>query len=239
MSIWRSIGEFVSRISAGARASVGDLVEAVRTVFAGDPDLRRRVAFSVAMIALSAKMAKSDGVVSEDEIRAFHEIVEIPPGEERHVARLYNIAKGDVAGFESYAGRLADLCSGGERHCPMLEDMLDGLFHIARADGVLHEDEVRFLRRVGEIFGIDETHFQSILERHVYGGAADPYVVLGVRRGASFQDVRQKYLELVSENHPDRLVARGVPEEFIAIANSRLAAINRAYESIERSRRRA
>lgn len=239
MSIWQMIGEFVSRVSATTRGGAADLVEGVRTFFAGDPELRRKVAFSVAMIALSAKMAKADGIVTQDEIRAFRQIFSIPADEARNVARLYDIAKADVAGFESYARRMATLCGSGHPNCAMLEDVLDGLFHVAKADGLLHEREGHFLHRVAQIFEIDERHYQSIVARHVDLGKADPYVVLGVDRGASLDVVRKRYRTLVASNHPDRLIARGVPQEFVAIATTRLAAINGAYEIIEKALRHA
>src|SRR6185369_4204221 len=238
MSIWSRVGEFVSRLSnSGYRVS--DVVEAVRTFFAGDPELRRKVAFSIAMIALSAKMAKADGIVTQDEVRAFQEIFAIPEQEARNVARLYDLAKQDTAGFEFYAERMARLCGSGRENCAMLTDILDGLFHIAKADGVLHDGEGAFLRRVAEIFKIDDLHYQAILARHVNLGAADPYAVLGISRGASLDEIRRQYHRLVADNHPDRLIARGVPEEFIAIATNRIAAINSAYETIERGLRAA
>lgn len=236
MSIWGRFGEFISRVTSGAAAGVADVVEAVRTAFEGDPELRRKVAFSIAMIALSAKMAKADGIVTQDEVRAFHEIFAVPREQERNVARLYDLATADTAGFEAYAERMARLCGSGERNCRMLEDILDGLFHIAKADGYLHEREVAFLHRVAEIFAIDERRFDGILARHAVLPADDPYAVLGVTRDMPFEAVRRRYRELVAENHPDRLIARGVPEEFLAIANDRAAAINAAYEAIERGR---
>lgn len=233
MSIWTEIGRYAARIAKSAVQTVGTVVEGVRTVFTGDPELRRRVAFSVAMIALSAKMAKADGVVTQDEIRAFHEIFSVPAAERRNVARLYDLAKQDTAGFEAYSERIAKLCGSGRKDCAMLEDILDGLFHIAKADGLLHEREQSFLHRIAEIFEISESHYQSILARHVNLGDADPYVVLGIERGRSYADVRARYLKLVTENHPDRLIGRGMPQEFIAIATRRIAAINAAWESIE------
>lgn len=236
MSIWARINELVSRASGQALSGV---LEALRTVFRGDPELRRRVAFSIAMIALSAKMAKADGVVTPDEVRAFQEIFSIPREEARNVSRLYGLAQQDIAGFEAYAERMAGLCGSGAPNCAMLEDILDGLFHIAKADGYVHEREVRFLSRVAEIFDIDEDHFGRIMARHARGGASDPYFILGVAHGADFDTVRRHYRRLVAENHPDRLIARGVPEEFVAIANSRMAAINAAYAQIERSRQPA
>lgn len=239
MSIWDRLGDFIARVSASASSGVASLVEAVRTVFSGDADLRRRVAFSVAMIALSAKMAKADGVVTQAEVRAFQQIFEVPPSETRHVARLFDLAKQDVAGFESYARQMSSLCGSGHANCMMLEDILDGLFHIAKADGVIHEREQQFLHRTAEIFRIDEAHYQSILARHVDLGATDPYVVLGIERGKPFDDVKKRYRKLVQDNHPDRLIARGLPQEFIKIATSRIAAINAAYETIERGMRHA
>jgi DnaJ like chaperone protein len=121
----------------------------------------------------------------------------------------------------------------------MLEDILDGLFHIAKADGMIHEREADFLHRIAAIFSIDEEHYQSILARHVDLGTADPYAVLGVERGRPFEEVRRRYRKLMQDNHPDRLIARGLPQEFIKIATSRVAAINAAYETIERGMRRA
>jgi DnaJ like chaperone protein len=232
MSIFARLGHLIAETAATAFAQV---VEAVRTVFAGDPELRRKVAFSVAMIALSAKMAKADGVVSEAEVHAFRQIFHIPADEERNVARLYNLAKQDVAGFEAYAARLADLCGEGGGNCAMLEDILDGLFHIAKADGVIHERELGYLERVGELFGIEERNFAAIVARHAVLGDGDPYIILGVSRATPFRDIRKRYRQLASENHPDRMVARGLPKEFVEIATRRMAAINDAFAMIERS----
>ncbi|TIN18000.1 MAG: DnaJ family molecular chaperone [Mesorhizobium sp.] len=235
MSIWDRLGEFINRVSSSTSSGVADVVEAVRTVFSGDADLRRRVAFSVAMIALSAKMA----IVTQDEVRAFQEIFDVPPKETRNVARLFDLAQRDVAGFETYAERMAQMCGSGHSNCVMLEDILDGLFHIAKADGLVHEREGHFLHRIAEIFRIDEAHYESIMARHVNLGAGDPYVVLGIERGKPFEEVRKRYRKLVSDNHPDRLIARGLPQEFIKIATTRVAAINAAYEMIERGLRHA
>jgi DnaJ like chaperone protein len=230
MSIW----QFVKRVTASTASGIGGVVDAVRAIFGADPELRRRVAFSVAMIALSAKMAKADGIVTQDEIRAFQQIFEIPAAERHNVARLYDLAKKDVAGFEAYAEKMAGLCGSGHKNCAMLEDILDGLFHIAKADGVLHERENLYLHRIAEIFRIEESHYQSILARHALLGEADPWLVLGVERDSPFAEVRKRYRSLVAANHPDKLIARGVPEEFIKIATTRIAAINAAYEMIER-----
>ena len=237
--IWKRIGDLVAAtgenvrgLGAAAGSALGDVIEAVRTVLAGDPETRRRVAFSIAMIALSAKMAKADGVVTIDEVAAFERLFDVPEDERRNVARVYDIAKSDVAGFEGYAMQLAALCDAGEQDCPLLEDILDGLFHIAKADGVLHEAELAFLARTAEIFSISDSHFDAIAARHVATDGTDPYAVLGLSHDATYEEARDRHRELVRETHPDRAIARGLPEEFIAIATERLAAYNAAMDAI-------
>jgi DnaJ like chaperone protein len=237
MSIWTRLGDFVSRVSCSA---VCGLFDALRTVFEGDPKLRRNVAFSIAMIALSAKMAKADGIVTQDEVRAFQQIFHVPAAEVRNVSRLYDLAKGDIAGFETYAQRMATMFPAQEAGgtSGMLEGVLDGLFHIAKADGLVHEREISFLRRTAEIFSFDDEQFDQILARHAHAPGETPYRILGIETSASFEEVRSRYRTLVSESHPDRLIAQGLPEEFVTIATGRVAALNAAYEAIERAHRR-
>jgi DnaJ like chaperone protein len=235
MSFWEKLLNAIGNTAGNVLSAV---VEAVRTVFEGDPETRRKVAFSVAVIALSAKMAKADGIVSEKEVQAFRDIFEFPQDQAKNVARLYNLARQDVAGYEAYAEKLSSLCVTCAANCPVLEDVLDGLFHIAKADGLIHEKEMNFLRHIAEIFQMSEQRFEQIAARHVSIGR-DPYKVLGVSSADDFPTIRRRYLALVSENHPDRLVSRGVPEEFHAIANERMAALNDAYAAIEKERRAA
>ncbi|WP_427024018.1 TerB family tellurite resistance protein [Aureimonas ureilytica] len=232
MSIYSSLAQLVRDLAASGAATVEALVERIRAGFAADRETRKRVAFSVAMIALSAKMAKADGVVSQNEINAFRRIFAIPPEEVRNVFRLYDLARQDTAGFEAYALRMRSLCGSGHGDCALLIDVLDGLFHIAGADGFVHERELQFLHRVAELFEISEREFARLKARHIVGGEAGAYAVLGVEPTDSPEVIRRRYLELVKENHPDRLVARGVPQEFMAIATERMKAINAAWATV-------
>lgn len=231
MSVWRWIGE-IAESGAGA---LGALFAWTSGLFAGisDPATRRQVAFSIALIGLSAKMAKADGVVTQSEVAAFRDIFAMPASEESHVGRLFDLAKRDVAGYDVYAARVAALYADSP---DTLVDVLDGLFFIAKADGAVHEAEFAFLESVAGIFGMDSLMFERIAARHVVAAEGDPYVVLGVDRDAPFGEMRALYRKLVAENHPDKMIARGMPADFIAIANDRLAAINRAWEQIERER---
>ncbi len=235
MSIWGKIGGAAAGMLVGGPLGAALGVVAGHYLFDrapgadGDPG----VAFTIAMIALSAKMAKADGVVTEAEVEAFDRIFRVPPEEQATVRRFFDLARQDTAGYEAYAAQIARMYAD---HPAVLEDILDGLFEIAAADGVLHPDEGVFLERVGEIFGFSPREFRRIRASHFPPDAADPYVVLGVDYDADNDEIKRTYYRLVRENHPDSLIARGVPEEFVKIANDKLAAINGAYEKILKER---
>ena len=229
MAIWETLSGF---LSAGSTALYDRLTGALTSI--GSGGRQKSIAFTVAMIALSAKMAKADGVVTVDEIKAFKELFDVPAGEERNVARLFNLAKQDVAGYQAYAQRIASLYPDDAE---TLEDIVDGLFHIAKADGYVHEAELAYLEDVAHLFGLERRVFDQIKARHVRPDKLDPYVVLGAPHEMNDEDLRKHYRKLVTETHPDRLIARGVPEEFVRIANDRLAVINAAWDQIEAERR--
>lgn len=233
MNTWKWVGDLLHggfEALTGALAWGGGLLARL-----GDPVARRDAAFSAALIALSAKMAKADGVVTASEVAAFRRIFRMPLTEQTRVASLFDLARRDVAGYDAYAARVARLYAGEPK---VLEDVLDGLFFIAGADGEVHEAEYAFLEHVAAIFGSTGEAFQRIAARHVIGPEGDPYQILGVARGTPLVEIRARYRQLVNENHPDRFIARGMPADFIAIANDRLAAINRAWEAVERENAR-
>jgi DnaJ like chaperone protein len=153
----------------------------------------------------------------------------VPPEEEANVRRVFNLARQDIAGYEVYADQIAQLFKGNPA---MLEDILDGLFEIAKSDGVLHPCESAFLERVSDIFGFAPNEFRRIRASHFAPELTDPYVILGLSYTAGEDEIRRTYRRLVRENHPDSLMARGVPEEFVKLANDKLAAINTAYAKI-------
>lgn len=223
MSIWSRIAQAVSALASGE--SLTAIFERLRT----PPE--RSIGFTIAVIALGAKMAKADGHVTRDEVAAFREVFMIPASEEKNAARIFNLARQDVAGFEAYAAKIAGMFPPKD---PVLEDLMDGLFYIAVADGEFHPNEEAFLRRVAEILKIPAPLFSRLCARHVEHASADPYAVLGVDPGASMPEIRQAWRALVRQTHPDAMIARGVPEEAVRIATRRLAEVNDAWEQISR-----
>jgi len=225
MTLWSRISDALSALRKG---------EGLATVFdrlRAPPE--RSVAFTIAVIALAAKMAKADGKVSRDEVTAFREVFTIPPGEEDNAARVFNLARQDVAGFDAYARRIAAMFPDQD---PVLVDLMEGLFHIALADGDYHPEEAAFLEEVARIFGLTERCFRCLRARFVPDAPVDPYDVLGVDPAAPMPEVRAAWAQAVRETHPDRMTARGVPPEAVKLAEGRLVAINRAWEEIRAAR---
>lgn len=227
MSIWSRIGEAISALAAGESLTV--VFDALRS----RPE--RSVAFTIAVIALGAKMAKADGLVTRDEVAAFREVFQISSEDEPQAARVFNLARQDIAGFEEYASRVGAMFRSAEGETPLC-DLLEGLFHIAVADGQYHPAEDAFLSRVAEIFGLDSRQFTRLRSQFVPEAEADPYDILGVSPDDDMGEIRAAWRRHVRETHPDRMMARGVPEEAVKLAEKRLIAVNRAWERISEHR---
>lgn len=222
MSFW----DRMEAIIAEARQrTLGALLESL----AAQKQRRNEAAFSIAMIALSAKMAKADGIVTDDEISAFRDFFQFPEKEADKVRMVYQLAQQDVAGFDEYLRRVARIF---EDEPGVLEDVLDCLFHVATADGVAHPRELELLERAAAAFGVPKPAFHRLKAAHLGLGADDPYLILGIEPGISVEAVKAAYRTLSREHHPDALMARGVPLDLVRIAEGRMAAINTAYERI-------
>ena len=215
-------------------AVAGHAVDRLRSSAGEDQDSTNQTAFTIAVIALGAKMAKADGQVTPDEIRAFREVFKFSEEDLNDVGRVFNVARQDARGYEPYAKQIAKMF---QDRPAILEELLDALFHIAKADNVLHPGEDEFLERVAAIFGFDEAAYRRIREAHVGPATADPYTVLGVSRDASDEEIRRAWRNLIKENHPDKLIAEGLPQDFVDVATAKMAAINAAYEEIQRIRK--
>ncbi len=190
---------------------------------------KREVAFTIALIALSAKMAKADGVVTRDEVLAFREKVDIPQKDIDNVGRLWDLARQTPDGFDGYARQLADMFP---KESPVLDQLMELLFFIARADGAITDIEDEYLGHVARILGFKAEGFARL--KLIYGDQnANPYHVLGVDIDDDDASIRQAWINMARDHHPDRLMAEGLPEEFIRAANERLASINTAYEDIK------
>ena len=237
MSIWGKLGGAAAGFLAGG--PLGALAGAFaghvlfdRSGFMAERPEEEGVAFTIAIIALGAKLAMADGIVTRDEEEAFTRVFRVPPHETGNVKRIFDLARRDVAGYDAYAAQIARMF---RTNPAVLEDVMDGLFEIAKADGVFHPGEARLLEHVADIFGFAPNVYRRIRATH-FPDASDPYVILGVGYEASEDEIKHTYRLLVKENHPDSLIGRGVPPEFVKLATDKLAAINVAYDRIVEER---
>ena len=222
MSIWTRIADALSALGAGEGLSV--VFDRLRSA----PE--RSVGFTIAVIALGAKMAKADGQVTRDEVAAFRQVFAIPEAEEGNAAKVFNLARQDTAGFDAYAHKIRAMFRADDSK--VLIDLMEGLFHIAIADGNYHDKEDDFLAQVSIIFGLSDGCFRSLRARFVDGTLPDPYLMLGVAANAPMAEVRAAWKQAVRDTHPDVMIARGVPPEAVKLAERRLIAINAAWAEI-------
>lgn len=230
MSLWSRIAAALAALASGEGLSV--VFERLRS----PPE--RSVGFTIAVIALGAKMAKADGAVTRNEVSTFRRVFVIAPEEEVNAARVFNLARQDSAGFDSYARKIAamfrqtdaPLCADDRN---VLIDLLEGLFHIALADGRFHPQEDAFLKQVATIFGLDNRCYAIMRARFVEGAERDPFDVLGLEPDADIDAARAAWKQAVKDSHPDAMIARGVPREAVKLAERRLIAINAAWRDIQ------
>ncbi|MEM9877987.1 MAG: TerB family tellurite resistance protein [Pseudomonadota bacterium] len=242
MSIWGkilgagvgfAIGGPIGALIGGAIGHVVDQAAGSAVIpYSGEgpePQDQAQVAFTIGVIALSAKMAKADGVVSDEEVLAFRRLFKVEPKEQANVDRVFNLARQSTLGFDAYARQLGGLFA--ERKT-ILEDLLDALFQIAGADGTFHPAELKYLEAVAQEFQLSQTQYRRIHARYLEPDANDPYAILELDTDADAAAVKRAYRRLIRDNHPDRLIAQGLPQEFIKLANARMAEINTAYQTV-------
>jgi len=242
MSIWGKI------IGGTAGFALGGPLGAIMGVMAGNifdrsrkssatiqgiPNRQKQHIFALSVIILSAKIAKSDGVVTKDEVHAFKEKFKIPSNEMEQVGKIFKEAQKTSYGFEKIAQQVGDLFQDNQ---VVLEELLNNLFYIAEADGKISDQELGFLKSVSSIFKFEEKVFQRIYQTRLSDKKSDPYKVLGVQRTDNDEIIRRAWLKLTKEHHPDNLVAKGMPPEFIEQATNEMSSINAAYDKINKLR---
>ena len=138
MSVWGKILGGAAGFALGGPIGAllgglaGHAVDKMRAGAEGG-DGTKQIAFTIGVVVLGAKMAKADGVVTPDEIVAFRQVFRVPPEEMKNVGRVFDRARQDAEGFEPYARQIAGLFKGNPA---VLEDLLDGLFHIAKCAAI-------------------------------------------------------------------------------------------------------
>ena len=237
MSIWGSlIGGFVGFSFAGPiGALIGSMIggrisSARRTGFQRGFAPPQQV-FAIALIILTAKLAKADGQVSKEELIAIKNKLKIPDSEIDQVKKIFNKAKEESLGYEPYAQQIAQIY---KNNSAVLDEIINILFYIAEADSKVSDSEIAMIRNIAKIFGINKNQFEGIRESRKGSDKLNPYVVLDCDPNDDFATIRKKYLNLSKKHHPDVLVSKGVPKEVIEESKKKMRAINSAFDRIKK-----
>lgn len=193
----------------------------------------KSVAFTIAVIALGAKLAKADGQVHRAEVSAFRRVFTIPRSEEKNAGRVFDIARQSVAGYDAWAKKIARMFLPGD---PILENVIEGLVIVATADGSLHPLERELLDDIARIFSIPSELLDRIIDRHDPESACPPCHILGIPADSTLEQGRKRWRELIRESHPDRAIAAGLPREAIRLAEARTRALNDAWQEFRMNR---
>jgi DnaJ like chaperone protein len=199
-----------------------------------DPDSDvRQMGFTLAIIALAAKLMRLDGKVTKEKFYVFRELFPMKDDEIFKIHKLVSMAYDESTSFEHYARQVVMLFPEKTK---LYSEVLDRLFKIATADKPLFEANFNYLKKVSDIFGIRKHEFAAMIKRYNHFDTQNPYEILGIHPRTNNVELKKRYHLLLREHHPDGLAAYGLTDEQISAANNRIVAINAAYDSIMRER---
>lgn len=214
---------------------------------------RVQTVFFTTVFSVMGHLAKADGRVSESEIQMARNIMQqMQLDEQQKQFAIDLFRKGKEADFP-----LDDVIEqfreevGRQRNLKQM--FIEILLHAAYADGLMHEAERQLFIRICSRLGFSQMQFR-MLESMVRAQQAfhgrtqheaprpradllqEAYEALGVTATASDAEVKKAYRRQMNQHHPDKLVARGLPEEMIKLANEKTQEIKAAYETIRKAR---
>lgn len=219
---------------AGASFGWGERVEDRHPGRAANRE-QAQAAYFVALFSMLGKLAKADGTVSQAEGEAFKAMLNQMPlnAEQRQFAiNVFNESKRSPYSIEDFAKQFRDITQG---RTEIHTQMVDMLYQIAAVDEHLHDQEEAAIRSVSRILGLSDDQVEAIKSRY-FDKFGEHYKVLGISSDASDEEVRSAYRELARTYHPDTVVSKGLPEEFVNFAHKRFQEIQNAYDAVKKER---
>ncbi len=237
---------FGGPLGAIAGAALGHVLVDKKLDFGGQtahqipgPDFRpaeqAQAAYFISLFSILGKLSKADGVVTREEISVVQEFIDGLPMEAREklfARQIFNEAKHSPYSIEDFAAQLYQTT----RNQPaVLMSFFDLLFKIAAADGTLHPAEESALRSIQRVFQLSNRQYDDV--KAVYFQETDKYYkVLNSTPASTNEEIKSNYRKLIKEFHPDTIVSKGLPEEFIDFAEKRFREIHESYEKIRQER---
>jgi DnaJ like chaperone protein len=196
-----------------------------------------KMVLQVAFFGCLAKIAKSDGKITQDEIRAVEQVIRglgyTPQMREAAIA-IFREAKDDPHTAEEYLSQLASVVQFNPQ---VAMTFLAALHTVAQADGLIHPNERDILLQAERAFRLPAGSVDALLGTSKASDVDAAYKTLGVTLDMSDLEIKKVYREKCIQFHPDKLASKGLPEEFMKYANEQLATVNTAYDTIEKHRR--
>ncbi len=196
---------------------------------------RAQAAFFISLFSILGKLSKMDGVVTEDEIAVVQDFIKglpIDETEKQFARQIFNEAKNSPYLIDDFA---IQLYQAVKDQPALLVSYFDLLFRIVAADGTFHPAEESALKRVKEIFNISDNQYDDL--KAVYFDNLDKYYkTLNCTPDSTNEEIKSSYKKLVKDFHPDTIISKGLPEEFIEFATSRFREIQESYEKIQQER---
>ena len=195
-----------------------------------------QITFFVATFSMLAKVAKADGQVSRPEMDAVRQFMtydlNLSPESQHLALNIFHTALESGESFESFASQFY-----GQFHVQpqMLELMMDILLRVSASDGTINPNEERMIQSAAAIFGFNNVQYTAMRSRYAQD-VNKYYAVLGCTPADSDDQVKKQHRKLVSEYHPDKIMSKGLPDEFIKFANDKFKEIQEAYEYIKKER---
>ncbi len=200
----------------------------------GEAD-QAQAAYFVCLFSVLSKMAKADGEVTKEEINVvdhFLSTLRLPEQEKQFARNIFNEAKKSPYTIDDFAAQLYQMNQGQPT---VLVSFMDLLFRLASADGKLHEAEEAALYRLKQTFRISNAQFDNL--KSVHFRQNDMYYrILNCTKESPDDVIKTNYRKLVKEYHPDMIISKGMPEEFVEAATKKFQEIQAAYEKVRSER---
>ena len=192
--------------------------------------------FMVSLISMAAKISKADGHVSAAEISVLDDFLKnelrLSAQERQTASRIFNQAKQYHGDYADFAREFHTISSGNHQ---LLVTMLHLLFRIAASDAQVNPAEQEMIHNIARIFNLSAGEFDQIKSFYIKETSGS-YKILGCTPASSDEEIKKAYRKLAHEYHPDKILAKGLPEDFVKFANQKLKEINEAYDRIKKER---
>jgi DnaJ like chaperone protein len=193
--------------------------------------------FFSSLFSMLGKLSVADGSISDKEKQTIYSFMRqdlrLDPVSQQAAMEIFNSAARSGESFSVYARQFYQAFSGNAQ---FIELLLDILLRVAAADGSIHREEERMIQEAVRIFGYSQTSYDRLKSKYVQSASTSAYSILGCSPSDSDAAVKKAYRTKASEFHPDRVAAKGLPEEFTQFANDRFREIQEAWESIKKER---